>query len=89
MRKVPNGWLYKPIEIVWRDAVTDGSGWLPAEEYSFAEHELSIYHTTVGRYLGCSKECIFLCQSFRSRDGMSGGRMSIPIGCVAHVKRLK
>ena len=89
MRNIPKGWLYQPIEIIWRDAVTDGTGWELAKEFSFKEHELSIYHTTVGRYIGQSKTCLYICQSFRSVDGMCGGRMSIPIGCVNSVRRLK
>lgn len=89
MRTIPQSWLYQPIEIIWRDAVTDASGWEPAKDFDFAEHEVSIHHTTVGRYIGHSKTCVYVCQSFRSLDGMCGGRMSIPIGTVCHIRRLK
>lgn len=89
MKQIPQSWTYKAIEVIWRDAVTDGSGWEPAETFSFKEHELSIYHSTVGMYLGHSRECLYVCQSFRQADGMTGGRMSIPLGCITKVRRLK
>ncbi len=89
MKTIPKGWLYKPIAILWRDALTDGSGWERAEDFDFKEHELSMYHTTIGMYLGKTKDCVFVAQSLRAMDKMCGGRMSIPLGCVAAVRRIK
>ncbi len=89
MNKAPKSWIYKPVEVLWIDTVVDKGGWELAEEFSFDEHEESMYHTVVGKYMGSSKKGMYVCQLFREKDAMCGGRISIPLGCVVRIRRLR
>jgi hypothetical protein len=86
--KIPKLLMFQPVEVVWEDVVGDRSGWCLKDEFSFAEHELSLYHKTIGYFMGTSKECLYLCMSKRELDGMCGGRMSFPFGCLKKIRKL-
>lgn len=86
MRKLKRG---ERVEVIWRDTISDGKGWLTFEEYPFDEAIQASIFSTGGRIIRKYKSHLFVAQNYREGDDSFSSVTAIPIATIMKVKKVK
>jgi len=82
--------LWDHIEIDWIDSIQSMRGWCERNEFPWNDHYKALYQRTTGYFTNQTKEAISVCQSYAQDNyGQCVGMMSIPLGCIKKIRRIK
>ena len=83
---------FKPgqlVEVEWDDAIGENDGWTSRECMDYDSHAQGVKCKAAGYFLRWHKKQMFLSQIFRDTDGACARVLSIPVGCITKVRKVR
>ena len=77
------------VEICWIDAKSAGGGWTHPDDFSYTTHILGAINVSLGYFIKEEAGQIFIAQSLNPGSGTYAECLSIPMGCVKKIRRVK